>query len=822
MFRNYLTIAVRNLLKNKVFSAVNILGLAIGMAACFFVFLYVNFESSYDRFHKNAANLYRVTISYSGSFSNLPPMASNHPAVGPAMKNNFPEVIDFTRAVNTSLFGGVVVSYTNNKANPVTFNEDKILIVDDSFLRLFSFPLITGNHKTALSDGNTVVISQNTAAKYFGNENPIGKTLFINQQLPLKVTGIIKEVPENSHIKFNMLVSFKTLGENFGYDNWTWPEYYNYVLLKPGVDIRKLETKLPAFVNKYLGPTMAQLNFGCQLHLQKVTDIHLKSHLMKEAESNGSEKDIYFLSIIGVLILLVGWINYVNLSTAKSMERVKEVGLRKVIGASQAQLITQFISESFILNLMAIFIAALIVLCCFPFFSNFIGKNISQEFISSGLLQQPKFWAIVVALFITGAFLVGAYPAFVLVRYKPALVLKGKFSQSVKGIFLRKALVTLQFILSVLLIAGTIVVYKQLSFMRSQQLGYNKDQIVVVKAPVSSDSSFGSRIVALKNELLKNPSVTGVSGSSEIPGKLIIGRNSIRKASVDKTHNFITFIQETDENFLDTYEMNLIAGRKFLPTDTASFFAPTQYPKIMVNEEVVRALGFESNEAAIHQPVIFSYGNGENKGEIVGVVKNYHQRSLKEVYDPIIYLRPSGNNWNYISIRVETKNLSQNIASIEAVYKGIFTANVFEYFFLDDFFNMQYQGDQRFGKVFSLFTILAIFVACLGLLGLSSFVSRLRIKEIGIRKVLGASVYSILVLLSKDFVKLVLIASVIAIPIFYFVSNIWLQNYAFHIKLNWVMFVLPPLLLLFIALITSSIQSVSAALANPVASIHTE
>jgi putative ABC transport system permease protein len=565
---------------------------------------------------------------------------------------------------------------------------------------------------------------------------------------------------------------------------------------------------------------MKQLNFGCQFHLQRVTDIHLKSNLVKEAETNGSEKDIYFLSIIGVLILLVGWINYVNLSTAKSMERAKEVGLRKVVGASKAQLVTQFISESIFLNMMAILAAAVIVFCCLPFFSHFIGKTISLEFISSRWFQQPKFWAILVALFITGAFLVGAYPAFVLVRYKPSLVLKGKFSQSAKGIFLRKALVSLQFVLSILLIAGTIVVYKQLYYMQSQQLGYNKDQIVVVKAPVGLD--LGSKMGALKNELLKNASVAGVSGSSEIPGKLIIGRNSIRRASEDETHNFITFIQETDENFLDTYEMNLVAGRGFLPTDTASFFAPTHIPKIMVNEEVVKALGYESNEAAIHQAVIFRYGNGDNKGEIVGVVKNYHQRSLKEVYDPIIYLRPSENRWNYVSIRVNTKNLSQNIASVGAAYKGIFPANVFEYFFLDDFFNRQYQGDQRFGKVFGLFTTLAIFVACLGLFGLSSFVTRLRIKEIGIRKVLGASVYNILVLFSKDFVKLVLIASGIAIPIFYFVSNVWLQNYAFHIRLNWVMFILPPLLLLFICLITISIQSMRAALANPVTAIRTE
>ena len=821
MFKNYFTIAFRNLLKNKIFSTVNILGLAIGMAACFFVFLYVNFEMSYDRFNKNAANLYRVNISYSGSFSRSPSTATNHPAVGPAMKADFPEVIDFARAVNTSLFGSAsTVSYTGNNGNTTTFNEDKIFVADQSFLNLFTFPFIAGNPGNALAEKNTMVISQHTASKFFGKENPLGKTLYINKQIPFKITGVSKNVPENSHIKFDMLVSFKTMDPQD--DNWSWPEYYNYVLLAPGTDPKKVEAKFPAFINKYLGPTMKRLNFGCQFHLQKVTDIHLSTAYLKEPEANGSKKDIYFLSIIGVLILIVAWINYINLSTAKSMERAKEVGLRKVAGASKIQLVIQFISESFIINLLAIIIATLIVFGCFPFFSSFVGKNISQEFLSSGLLNQPKFWLIVIALFITGAFLVGAYPAFVLVRYQPALVLKGKFSQSAKGIFLRKSLVSLQFVLSILLIAGTIMVYMQLAYMRNQPLGYNKDEIVVIKAaPGYGDSTFGSKMVAFKNELLKNPSVKGVTGSSDVPGKLIAWRNLVRKASEDKTSNFTTYIMHADENFLTTFQMQAAAGRNLSATDSADFDHAT-YPAIMVNEALVKALGYRSNEAAIHQPVIFGWGNGDVRAEIVGVVKNYHQRSLREMYDPILYFYPSGNYWGYLSIHINTANLEKSLASIGSSYKTIFSGNPFEYFFLNEYFNNQYQADQRFGKVFSLFTILAIFVACLGLLGLSTFVSRLRIKEIGIRKVLGASIYSILVLFSKDFVKLVCLASVIAIPIFYVVSNLWLRNYAFHIKFDWAMFVMPPLVLLFISLITISIQSLKAALANPVASIHTE
>jgi putative ABC transport system permease protein len=723
--------------------------------------------------------------------------------------------------VTTSLFGaGFTLSYTDNKGNTITFNEDKIFIADPSFLRLFSFPFVAGNPNTALAETNTIIISQRTATKFFDKENPIGKPLYLNKQQPFKVTGVFKDVPENSHIKFDMLVSFKVLGEQQDH-NWRWPEYYNYVLLAPGTDPKKVEAKFPAFINKYLGPTMKQLNFGCQFHLQKVTDIHLSNAYLKEPEASGSKKDIYFLSIIGVLILIVAWINYINLSTAKSMERAKEVGLRKVAGASKPQLVTQFIAESFIINLAAIVIAGVIVLSCFPFFSGFVGKNISQEFLSSGLLTQPKFWLIVIALFITGAFLVGAYPAFVLVRYQPALVLKGKFSQSAKGIFLRKTLVSLQFVLSILLIAGTIMVHRQLAYMRNRQLGYNKDEIVVIKAPAYTDSTFGSKIVAFKNELLQNPSVKGVTGSSDIPGKLITDRNTVRKASDDKTHNFITYIMRADEKFLTTFQMQVAAGRNLSVTDSFDFQHPT-YPSIMVNEEVVKALGYKGNEAAIHQPVIFSYGQGEIRAEIVGVVKDYHQRSLREMYDPILYLYPSGDYWSYLSIHVNTANLERNLASIGSSYKAIFSGNPFEYFFLNEYFNHQYEADQRFGKVFSLFTVLAIFVACLGLLGLSIFLTRLRTKEIGIRKVLGANVYSILILFSKEFVKLVFIASVIAIPIFYFTANMWLQNYAFHIKVSVLMLVIPPLLLLCIALLTTSIQSIKAALTKPVASMRSE
>jgi len=823
MLRNYFKIAYRNLLKNKIFSAVNIFGLAIGMAACFFIYEYVRFESGYDRFHKNAADIYRVNISFAGSFANLVGMSTNHPATGPAMKADFPEVVDFARVVKPSIFmPASTVSYTDAQSNTITFNQEKLYIADASFLTMFSFPFVAGNPAQALSEGKSIVISQTMAYKYFGKENPLGKMVYLNHQIPLKVTGIFRDVPENSHIKFDMLVSFKTMGDKWGYDQWGWPEFYTYVLLAPGTNPKKLEAKFPSFIDKYLADKMKALNFRTFFHLQPLADIHLKSNKIKGPEANGSEKEVYFLSVIGIFILVIAWINYINLSTAKSAERAKEVGLRKVVGARRIQLTGQFLIESVIINFLALVLAAIIIIVCLPYFPSYIGKNISLDTLSSGVAHTPGFWLALVGIFLTGAFAVGTYPALVLSAYQPSLVLKGNFFRSDKGIFLRKTLVAFQFVLSILLIAGTITVYRQLAFMQNESLGYNKDQIMVVKAPPALDSTFAYKVNSFKTRLLNNSFVNDVATSSDIPGKMVTGRNSVRKASDDKTHNFITYITDVDEHFTKAYQMELAAGRNFVRQDTSDTFRAGNRTRVLVNERIVEALGYKNDEAAIHQNIIFSYGPGEINGEIIGVLKNYHQRSLKEAYDPLLYLYPTSNNWSYISINVKTDHLQQNLSSIKDLYKDVFSGNPFEYFFLNEYFDRQYLSDQQFGKVFGLFTILAIFVACLGLLGLSSFVVKLRTKEIGIRKVLGASVTSLLILFTRDFVKLVLFATIIAIPIIYFMVNRWLSNYAFHIRLSWLIFALPPLLLLAISLLTISLQSISAAFANPVKTLKSD
>jgi len=825
MLKNYFKIAYRNLLKNKIFSLVNIFGLAIGMAACFFIFLYVRFELSYDRFHSQANHLYRIPFTFTGSLANVGSLATNHPSLGPSLKAEFPEILDYARIVPTSVFFNAAMLSYIGQGQPQTFQEEKTYLADSSFLTMFSFPFTKGDPAKALTNPRSVVISASTARKYFGMEDPLGKILTLNAQTPFKVTGVFRDVPENSHLKFDMLFSYSTIGNFMDHDTWTFPEFYTYVQLAPGADPRKIENKLPAFIHHHMQAIMKQLDYGAEMTLQPVTDIHLRSGLGKELEANGSEKEIGFLSLIGILILVIAWINYINLSTAKSVERAKEVGLRKVIGAARIQLVTQFLMESVIINVLALAIAATMVLLCFPYFGRFTGVAIDSGFISSGLLSQPAFWLILVGSFLAGAFLVGAYPAFILSAFKPALAVKGRIFQSAKGILLRKTLVSFQFVLSILLIAGTIIVYSQLFYMQHEQLGYNKDQMLVVNAPEIYDSvAYADKMLALKTELLHNPGITGVSTSTEVPGKTPLWQNSTRKASEDQTHNFTAAQVAIDENFINNFQMKLAAGRNFYPGERWTFFdslAPSKV-NVIVNEQLVKGLGYRSDDAAVNQDITFRAGSRDFRGTIIGVLKDYHQRSLQQPYEPILYYYPAENYWKFISIRTSPDHLNSEIASIQKAYKAMFPGNAFTYFFLDDYFNRQYQADQRFGKIFSLFTAFAIFVACLGLLGLSSFVIRVRTREIGIRKVLGASVFSLLTLFSKDFVRLVALASLIALPVIWLSASRWLDNYAFHVQLSWLMFVAPPLFLLSLALITICLQSLKAALSNPIRNLRTE
>jgi putative ABC transport system permease protein len=822
MLRNFWTIAYRNVVRNKFFSLVNIFGLAIGMAACWFIFEYVRFELSYDRWHKNAARLYRVPLDFAKTYMREDATGDNYPAVGPTLAAEFPEVVDFARLAPASLFiPNAMLSYTNERGQTSRFNETKIYLADPSFLTLFSFPFLSGDPASALVKARSMVISASLAKKYFGADDPVGKTLVLNGG-PLIVTGVFCDVAENSHVHFDALVSFNTLREHFNYTDWEAPGYYNYVLLAPHADPQKLEAKFPALIEKYVGKKEKALNLNMQFHLEPVIDIHLQPTAAEE-EAQGSMQMLYLLSALGLFILAIAWINYINLSTAKSIERAREVGVRKVAGASRLQLAGQFMLESMLVNLLALVLTIIIVGLTGPYFDRFVGKGISRAFYASGLLLNWRFWLIVSGAFLLGALQVGAYPALVLSAFKPVLVLKGRFQRSGKGLFLRRVLVTFQFLLSILLVAASLIVYRQLQFMRNQDPGFNKNQLLMVRAPALADSTFTTRVTLFKTELMKDPAIKGVAPSSEIPGQPMGQNNGIRRVDRERAVNRYADFLAIDSDFVPTYGVKLLAGTN-LPDEQRGpgDWFHTRREKVMINEVLAKQLGYRDAAAAIHQEVYFITWVGDIRGEIVGVVKNYQVQSVKAAYQPMLFYHTDHIASTYFAVNVDARSLRHSLAKVEAVYNKSFPGNAYESFFLNEHFEKQYRADQKLGGFFQLFTGLAIFVACMGLLGLSSLIIRLRVREIGIRKVLGAPVYSLLVLLSKDFVRMVVIAAAIALPIVYWGADRWLSNYAFHIRVGWVLLLAPPMLLLTVALATVSVQSLRAALANPVDSLKVE
>lgn len=819
MLQNHLIVAWRNLLRNRVTSAINVAGLAIGILVCALIYQYVRFELSYDRFHHQASSLYRVALE--NIIGDIPSLsATNHPAVGHAMVQDFPEVATSARLARLNVFANTLtLSYPGDKTDPKTFVEERMYLADAPFLTMFSFPLLEGNPATALQQPLTIVISETMKKKYFGNEPAMGKTMKINGDVNLTITGVMKDVPQNSHLNFDALVSFTTMGKDWGYDQWRWPEFYNYIQLKPGANAEALQSKLPAFTDKYLGDVKKEYKWKIRMFLQPVTSIHLTSHLGIEQDVNGSDRTVSFLILLGVFILVVAWINYINLSTARSLERSKEVGLRKVAGASRRQLITQFFFDALLVNALALGLAVILSALTMPSFIRLVGKDITSIAWAGENWQQFLPWIAGAAVLLIGTLVVGAYPALLISSFNPALVLKGKFSKSTSGNVLRQFLVSFQYVLSILLIAGTITIYRQLSFMQHQDLGYTRDQMLILRAPAVYDSTLAKKIDFFRNELSQVPSIHQMSYSSAIPGHVMIDRNGIRKAGLRPEDDVLAYQQFIGEDFLELYHIPMVAGRKLEGEDRFVYDKPT---KVLINEDLCRKMGYRSPDEALHEQVAFGMGPNPQSGEIVGVVKDYHQVSLRDGYSPIVYFLPSDGYGRYFSVNLDMSNFQNTLTAIREDYMKAFPDNAFEYFFLDEYFNKQYQGDVRLATIFGIFTTLAIVIACMGLFGLSVFAVIRRTKEVGIRKVLGASVTRIMLLFSHDFVKLLLISYLIAAPAVYFVSNRWLATFAFHITPGWDILVAPLLLLMLISVVTVSIICLKAATANPTKALRQE
>lgn len=800
MLYSYFRTAFRSLLKNKAFSLLNILGLAIGMACCMIIFQYVTYEKSYDKFHSNYENLYRVQYNYYQNGNNIFRCAAAVPAVGPAMKENFPEILDYAIAFPDQ---GIVTN------GDIKFREEKVQVATNSWLTMFDWEVVRGDVSTALDGPKKMVITESTAKKYFGDEDPLQQQLrFDNGFLDGEylVTAIVKDVPSNSHVKFDVLLSHSTMHEltnNQSLNSWGWYDHNTYVSLQPGVDPKDFDKRFAEYLYTVLGEEFESRNRLQEFILQPMTDIHLNSNLLQESEpgENGDAQSVYFLGILAIFILIIAWVNYINLASAKSMERAKEVGVRKVLGAYRSQLIRQFIVESIIVNLLSAIVSVGIVALVIPYFNNLTGSPLSLALIfNSGTLL------IVIAVFLAGAFLSGLYPAFVLSSFRPIVVLKGKIVSTSGGALLRKGLVTFQFLASVFLIAGTLIVYNQLEYLKGQDLGFDLKQTLVLQGPsvVPIDSLYDSYVEGFKNEVLRLPAVSGFTTASNVPGDEIFFTRGVKRAEEPESEFKTMYNVAMDYEYVPTYDIELLNGRNLdrsFQTDTAA---------VLLNLAGVQFLGFESAEDAVGKKVTHL---GVDK-EVIGVLDNYNQMSLKESVAPIIYFLQEING-SFFSVKLETANTSQVTTNVQAVWDRFFPANPMDYFYLDSFFNRQYEKDDQFGTVFSIFSVLAIIVSCLGLFGLSAFSALQRNKEIGIRKVLGASVPNILMLLSREYFMLILLAVALGVPLTYVVMNGWLDNFAYRTNIGWLVFAISAMIVLAVALFTVSFQTFKSARANP-------
>jgi putative ABC transport system permease protein len=803
MIKNYLLIAFRNLKKNKAFSFINIVGLAIGMAAGLLIIQYVVFELSYDNFHVKKDRIFRVAQDRYNNGKLSTQWAGGAFAVGTKFKANFPEIEDYVKIVGA---GSVLAVYKDQR-----IALDKVYFSGQSFFNIFSYKLISGDPKTALQDPFNAVITETVAKKLFGSDNPIGKLVSFGYDTPVKITGVIEDFPVNTHFKADILLSYATLlkfvGPKRDLDNqWRNDGCLTYLLLKPGTDAKALEAKFVPYVNKEYSQFKADGD-GARYYLQPLESIHLNSHLMIEAEPNGDGKSVYLLAGIAIFVILIAWINYINLATARGIGRAKEVGVRKTLGSSKGQLIMQFMLEAMLLNGLAILLSIAIIILSLPFFS-----SLSGQYLGLTLLIKPAFWLAVLCLFLLGSFFSGFYPAIVLSNFKPVEVIKGKLSASPGGIILRKTMVVFQFAASIFLLIGSLTVYEQIQFMEKQKLGINIDQTLVIKPPLTKVDSFYRSMSSFKNESLRISSVKSVTVSTSIPGEPVQwNAGGIKLVGTPESNGKQYRIIGGDYDYLKAYGAKLITGRIF------SKDFSTDPHTVVFNRNAVTEMGFSTPQEAIGKRIDF-WGDVYT---IIGVVENYHQQSLHDAYDALIF-RCIPDVRGDVSVKINTTNLPQTIGALKSNWNTFFPGDQFDYFFLDQHFNEQYHADRQFGQVFAAFTGIGIFVACLGLFGLVSYTIVQRTKEIGIRKVLGASVNGILQLLYKDFAQLVLIAFVVSAPLGWYACHRWLQTYAFRIDISWTLFVFPFIIVLLVAFATVSYLSVKAALMNPVKSLKTE
>jgi putative ABC transport system permease protein len=810
MFKNYILAAVRNLKKYKMISFINLFGLTVGLTCCILILSYILNELSYDNYNDRSGQVYRITRSFNTvDGAEILHLSGIAPPFGYYLKNDFPEIQQMARIAPN---GTTTLRYQEK-----IFNESQVYFADEHFFDLFSVPVLEGNPNRGLNDPFSVMMTPEMARKYFGEADPINKVIRMSNTYNLRVTGIFEKFPANSHLHPDILLSFNTLNDSTVYGeknlqtNWGNNFIYTYLLLPMDFSAKNMEARFPSFLDRHMSP---KDNGGLlpskttALWLQKMMDIHLRSHLDDEIEQNGDIKRIYIFSAIAIFILLIACINYMNLSTARSALRAREIGIRKVVGARKKELINQFLSESVLLSMTAFLLAMVIFYISLPALNKLTGQK-----LGIGILLHWKILLPVLLAPIGVGTLSGLYPALFMSSFQPVKTLKGLFKAGGSSTAFRKALVVAQFAISIILIISTAIVFEQLGYMQRKSLGYDKDHIVTIPYPPSISPQFET----FRNELLQSAYIREAGRSSRIPtGRLLDGMgagaesgDSIRPVKAD-----IRFVA-ADYDFIPTYQIPLVSGRNFsrdFATDTTTF---------LLNQAALTVLGWTNPEKAIGRN--FQYGFV--KGKVIGVMRDFHFESLHQKIVPLVLILPSASRsgfFNELSIKIEGAHVAQALSHIQETWKKFLPETPFEFTFLDERFGKLYQSEEKEGTLFTWFSCIAIFIACLGLFGLSAFAITQRLKELGIRKVLGASMSSIVGLLSKDFLKLILIAWFIAFPVSWYAMHQWLQDFAYHILIPWWLFILAGTLALTIALVTISSLAIKAASANPVNSLRTE
>jgi len=788
MIKNYLKIAFRNIARHKAYSLINISGLAIGMACSILILLWVQNELSYDRFHKNANEIFRVT----GSVADFK-AAVNTAGMPAGLKAELPAVKNFVRLSH--------LTTTLLEAGENKFEEKRTFYVDSTFMDIFSFPLIEGTRSSALARPDGIVLTQSMVKKYFGKEKALGKTLKRNNGGLVTVTGVFADVPPNSHLQFDLIMPMSAIAntnDDLVRNTWGNFNFYSYLLLDKSIvagtaSATKFEKQMDAIFEKH------QKNFKVNFQLQPLTKIHLYSNLQVDLPGHGNVQYVNIFLVVAIFILVVACINFMNLATARSARRAREVGIRKVAGAKRGQLIQQFIGESLLISFFALLVAIGIVFLFLPLFNNIAGKALAIDF------RDSKLWLGLVAMALATGLISGSYPALFLSGFIPIKVLKGSLTKSGGSLLFRNTLVVTQFIVSIVLLVGTVVVYRQLNFIRNRNMGFEKENLLYM--PMTGD--IWRQQDAMKAALKQNPLTTNYTIIGDLPTNLTSGTIDVVWEGKDPKLQTVFPSISITENFIDVFRMKLLSGRSFSPSfkgDSSNY---------IVNEKALQVMGMKVKDA-VGKPLSFS----GDKGVIIGVVKDFNFKPIQQPIEPLIL---NLNRWGgFVVVRTSPGNTEATINALKKVSNDLNPAYPFTYNFLDQDIAQLYQGEQRLGSLFNIFAALAIFISCLGLYGLSAFLAEQRKREIGVRKVLGASVFSIVYLLSTGFTRLILLAIVIAVPVSWYAINSWLEGFAYHIEIGWIIFVVASLMALFVAWLTVSYESLKAAFMNPVNSLRSE